>query len=59
MCAARQLPAARVGVVDSGLGADAGFAAGTQVLEFSDLFTLTLDELRTAHEQTLPSVLQA
>ena len=59
MCAARQLPAARVGVVDSGLGADAGFGAGSQVLELSDLFTVTLDELTAASERTLPAVLQA
>jgi phosphoribosylformylglycinamidine synthase len=58
MCAARGLPAQRIGVVDSGLGPDAGFAAGTQVLELSNLFTMTLDELRVAHERTLPDVLQ-
>jgi phosphoribosylformylglycinamidine synthase len=57
MCAARQLPAYRIGVVDSGLGADAGHPTGTQVLQFSDQFTVTLDELRLAHEATLPAVL--
>jgi phosphoribosylformylglycinamidine synthase len=59
MCAARGLPAFRMGVVDSGLGPDAGFEAGVQVLQFSELFTVTLDELRAAHDRTLPSVLQA
>ena len=56
MCAARQLPAQRVGVVDSGLGPDAGYPAGTQVLQFNDWFTLTLDELRDAHTKTLPAL---
>jgi phosphoribosylformylglycinamidine synthase len=57
MCAARQLPAYRIGVVDSGLGADADLPVGTQVLEFSNLFTVGLDEVRAAHEQTLPRAL--
>jgi hypothetical protein len=57
MCAARALPAHRIGVVDSGLGPDAGYAAGTQVLQLADLFAVTLDELRAAHESTLPAVL--
>jgi phosphoribosylformylglycinamidine synthase len=59
MCAARGLPAYRIGVVDSGLGADAGLPADAQVLQFSELFTVSLDELREAHERTLPAVLQA
>ena len=57
MCAARALPAHRIGVVDSGLGPDAGFSPGTQVLQVSDQFTVTLAELRAAHEATLPAVL--
>jgi phosphoribosylformylglycinamidine synthase len=57
MCAARQLPAHRIGVVDSGLGTDAGLPEGTQVLQVESLFTVTLDELRAAHESTLPAVL--
>jgi phosphoribosylformylglycinamidine synthase len=57
MCAARGLPAARVGVVDSGLATEAGLAAGTQVLEFTGLFRVTVDELREAYERTLPAVL--
>ena len=56
MCAARQLPAQRVGVVDSGLGPDAGYPAGTQVLQFNDWFILTLDELHDAHTKTLPAL---
>ena len=58
MCAARGLPAYRIGVVDSGLGPDAGFPAGTQVLQVSELFTVTVDELRMAHEGTLPDALR-
>ena len=59
MCAARQLPAYRIGVVDSGLGVDAGYP-GEQVLEFglaAGSLVLTLDEIREAHEGTLPAVL--
>ena len=54
MCGARGVPAHRVGVVDSGLGADAGFSDGTHVLQFGDYFTIALDRLREAHEATLP-----
>ena len=54
MCGARGVPAYRVGVVDSGLGADAGFPEGTQVLQFGEYFTISLDQLREAHEATLP-----
>lgn len=57
MCAARGLPAERIGVVDSGLGADAGFADGQQVLQFGELFTVSLDELREVHERTIPAAL--
>ena len=56
MCAARQQPLARIGVVDSQLGADAGHP-GEQVLSFNDLFTVTLAEVRRAHDATLPAVL--
>lgn len=58
MCGARGVSAHRVGVVDSGLGADAGFAAGTQVLQFGDYFTISLDRLREAHESTLPRLFE-
>ena len=57
MCAARALPAHRIGVVDSGLGPDAGHPEGTQVMQLSGQFTVTLDELRAASEATLPAVL--
>ncbi|MFM1917518.1 MAG: phosphoribosylformylglycinamidine synthase subunit PurL, partial [Actinomycetota bacterium] len=57
MCAARGLPAERIGVVDSGLGQDAGFTSDTQVLQFGDLFTITLAELREVHERTIPAAL--
>jgi len=53
MCAARGVPAHRVGVVDSGLGPDAGYSEGTQVLQFGEYFTVTLEELREAHTRTL------
>ena len=56
MCAARGLPAFRVGVVDSGLGADAGFDAATQVLQFGDLFTVQIEEIRALHESVLPAL---
>ncbi len=58
MCAARGLPAHRIGVVDSELGADAGYP-GQQVLQISDLLTVTIDELRAAHTATLPAILNA
>jgi phosphoribosylformylglycinamidine synthase II len=57
MCEARSLPAHRIGVVDSGLAAETGYPAGTQVLALADLFTVTVDELRAASEATLPAVL--
>ncbi|TAK70465.1 MAG: phosphoribosylformylglycinamidine synthase subunit PurL [Actinomycetota bacterium] len=51
MCAARGVPAERIGVVDSGLG-----GGSSQVLELSGQFTVGLDELRAAHEGTLPGL---
>lgn len=56
MCGARNFPCVRIGVVDSGLGAEAGLADGAHTLQFGDVFTVALDELRTAHTQTLPSL---
>ncbi|MGK5533742.1 phosphoribosylformylglycinamidine synthase subunit PurL [Streptomyces sp. URMC 129] len=44
MCRARALPAARVGVVDG------------DAVEVQDAFTIGLDELREAHERTLPAL---
>jgi len=55
MCAARGLPAERVGVVDSGLGVDSGFP-GEQVIVMGDYFTLPLEQLRETHEATLPAI---
>jgi phosphoribosylformylglycinamidine synthase subunit PurL len=55
MCAARGLPAHRVGVVDSGLGADAG-QPGEQVIVMGDYFTIPLTKLRETHQATLPAL---
>ncbi|MBR25092.1 MAG: hypothetical protein CMN22_08895 [Rubrivirga sp.] len=56
MCAARGVTAFRVGVVDSGLGADTGHADGSQVLQFGEFFTVSLDRLRDANSATLPAL---
>ena len=56
MCGARGVPAHRIGVVDSGLGPDTGYPESTQVLQFGEYFTVTIDELRAAHERTLPAL---
>ena len=58
MCAARGVAAHRVGVVDSGLGADAGVPDGTQVLQFGDYFTISLERLHDVHSRTLPALVQ-
>ena len=59
MCAARGLPATRIGVVDSGLGADAG--TDDQLLQLDNVWgetiTWRLAELRAAHTATLPDLL--
>nr|WP_131784196.1 phosphoribosylformylglycinamidine synthase subunit PurL [Protofrankia symbiont of Coriaria ruscifolia] len=47
MCAARGLPWRRIGVVDG------------DTLEVQDAFTVSLDELRTAHSSTLPALFAA
>jgi len=52
MCAARRLPAYRIGAVDSGLGADIGHP-GEQVLAIADV-VVTVEELREAHDSTFP-----
>ncbi|GAB3129628.1 phosphoribosylformylglycinamidine synthase subunit PurL [Tsukamurella serpentis] len=46
MCAARGLPAARIGVVDQ----------GSDSVEVQGRFTVTLADLRAAHEGTLPAL---
>jgi phosphoribosylformylglycinamidine synthase II len=58
MCAARGVPAHRVGVVDSALGPDVGEDTETQVLQFGEYFTVTLDRLREVHAATLPALFQ-
>ena len=45
MCAARGLPVSRVGVVDG------------EGVEIQGEFTLTQEELRKAHEETIPALL--
>ncbi len=59
MCAARRYPFARIGVVDSGLGADLG--VDDQVLQLDNVWgasvTWPLAELRQAHTATLPTLL--
>ncbi len=60
MCRARNFPCERIGVVDSGLGGDLG-RGDEQVVVVGNVYgeeiVLSLDELRTAHESTLPAVL--
>jgi phosphoribosylformylglycinamidine synthase len=56
MCAARQVTAARIGVVDSGLAAEHKLAVGTQVVEMTGQFAVSLEELRAAHVSALPQV---
>lgn len=56
MCTARGVPHQRIGVVDDGGDADA--ASAGQVLDVQGLFTLPLDELRTAHEATLSAAFE-
>jgi phosphoribosylformylglycinamidine synthase len=60
MCAARGFAAARIGVVDSGIGADAGVAGGGQALVvdgvFGEALVLPLDEVRAARAATFPAL---
>lgn len=58
MCSARGFPAERIGVVDSGLGADRGLDDQLLVIGnvYGDEVVLGLTELRTLHEATLPSL---
>jgi phosphoribosylformylglycinamidine synthase II len=56
MCAAKDLPAQRIGVVDSQLAVAAGFPERTQALEVSGLFAVPLEELRAASAATLPAL---
>ncbi len=49
MCTARELPWARIGVVDQ----------GSDSVEVQGQFSITMDELRAAHEGTLPALFGA
>ncbi|WP_062994430.1 phosphoribosylformylglycinamidine synthase subunit PurL [Nocardia mikamii] len=49
MCTARELPWVRIGVVDQ----------GSDSVEVQGQFSITMDELRTAHEGTLPALFGA
>lgn len=54
MCSARNFGCTRIGVVDSGAGVDAGYQE--QALVVSDLFAVTIDELRERSTATLPGI---
>ena len=56
MCAARQMPATRIGVVDSALGTETGHAGQVLAIDgvYGETVTLTIDELRATSEATLP-----
>ena len=60
MCAARGFAAARIGVVDSGIGAESGLASGAQALVvdgvYGESIVLGLDEVRAAREATFPAL---
>jgi phosphoribosylformylglycinamidine synthase len=60
MCAARGYPYARIGVVDSGLGGDAG--TDGQLLQLDNVWGSSLRwglaELREAHRAPLPALLE-
>ena len=59
MCEARGMPLTRIGVVDSGLGVEEGYTGegdAGQVLQITGWFTVSLAELRAAHEATLPAL---
>jgi phosphoribosylformylglycinamidine synthase len=52
ICAARGLPYQRIGVVDDG-------GDGAPTLDVEGIFSVPLDELREAHERTLPARFEA
>jgi phosphoribosylformylglycinamidine synthase len=60
MCAARDLAAARIGVVDSRIGAEAGVAGDGQALVVDGVFgervVLPLEDVRALREATLPAL---
>jgi phosphoribosylformylglycinamidine synthase len=51
MCGARGLPATRIGVVDGAV------SDSNAVVEIQGEFALSLEELREAHEGTIPALL--
>jgi phosphoribosylformylglycinamidine (FGAM) synthase-like enzyme len=59
MCAARRLPATRIGVVDSGLGADSG-QPNEQILRVDnvsgDSISWRVNSLTEVHSKTLPTL---
>ncbi len=60
MCAARGFPATRIGVVDSGIGAESGVLDGGQALVVDgvhgETVVLPLGEVRELREATLPAL---
>jgi len=60
MCGARGFTATRVGVVDSGIGGDAGVGEGAQALVIDGVvgesIVLPLDEARDVRQATLPAL---
>jgi phosphoribosylformylglycinamidine synthase len=60
MCAARGFPATRIGVVDSGIGAESGVVGGGQALVVDGVqgqtVVLPLAEVRDLREATLPAL---
>jgi phosphoribosylformylglycinamidine synthase subunit PurL len=60
MCAARGFPATRIGVVDSGIGAESGVVGGGQALVVDGVHgqtvVLPLAEVRELREATLPAL---
>jgi phosphoribosylformylglycinamidine synthase len=62
MCAARDFPATRIGVVDSGIGAESGLGGDAQALVIdavhSESVVLPLAELRAVRSATLPGLFE-
>jgi phosphoribosylformylglycinamidine synthase len=62
MCAARDFPATRIGVVDSGIGAEAGLGGDAQALVIDavhgESMVLPLAEVRAVRSATLPGLFE-
>ena len=56
MCAARGLPAVRIGVVDSGLAAEAGEQVLTVAVPDDDDLVIGLAEMTATHNALLPEL---